>query len=458
MVILLNASVGLNLLFQLSIDTFMNLNLFAMKYKKLLHACLISTTFILTQLIISCSSAIVRGIPEDGTGAYVTGKYRNLFLENGHSQAEIDAKINSAFQQLFHGDTSQTLYFEAGSNDNGPLAYLCDVLHNDVRSEGMSYGMMICVQMDKKTEFDALWNWAMTNMYISSPDHPSEGYFAWSISREGVPNSETPAPDGEEYMVMSLYFADHRWGSGEGIYNYKAWADTILTTMRHHPVKEGKAGGRNTTVGPMVSENAGMILFVPDGGNDFTDPSYHLPAFYELWARWGPDSERDFWAAAADTSRKFFVRASHPVTGLSSDYANYDGTPHFVPWNPNSVNFAYDSWRTASNWAVDWSWWQKDTSELMLSKRIQSFFASQGVSTYGSVFKISGEVISPQHRSGLASANAVVSLAADHKTAAVFVEDFWNAPVPQVFGDRYYDGTLYMMNLLHCAGQYRIWK
>ena len=39
-----------------------------------------------------------------GSGAFATGRYRNLFVETGHSQQEATAKINGAFQQLFHGD------------------------------------------------------------------------------------------------------------------------------------------------------------------------------------------------------------------------------------------------------------------------------------------------------------------------------------------------------------------
>jgi hypothetical protein len=74
--------------------------------------------------------------PEDGSGAFATGKYRNLFLENGHAQMEISARNEAAFQQLFHGDSSKSIYFEAGRNENGLLAYVSDVLHNDVRSEG----------------------------------------------------------------------------------------------------------------------------------------------------------------------------------------------------------------------------------------------------------------------------------------------------------------------------------
>ncbi len=50
-------------------------------------------------------------------GAFATGKYRNLFLEAGHSQQEIRKKIDAAFQQLFHGDANtQTVYYEVGSN------------------------------------------------------------------------------------------------------------------------------------------------------------------------------------------------------------------------------------------------------------------------------------------------------------------------------------------------------
>lgn len=173
--------------------------------------------------------------PAQPHGAFATGHYRNVFAEIGHSQTEIDAKIDAAYQQLFHGDPqNQSVVFFVGQNANGPLAYLTDWNHHDVRTEGMSYGMMIAVQLNRKRDFDALWNWAMTYMYISNPKHPSYGYFAWSCKPDGTPNSETPAPDGEEYFVMALFFAAHRWGNGTGIYDYQAQAGRLLTTMRHH--------------------------------------------------------------------------------------------------------------------------------------------------------------------------------------------------------------------------------
>ena len=159
--------------------------------------------------------------PEDGSGAFATGHYRNLFAEAGYSQSEIRSKINAAFQQLFHGNpVDQAIYYAAGTNANGPLAYITDIKHNDVRTEGLSYGMIIAAEMNRRPEFDALWNWSKTYLYHASPAHPSFGFFSWQARTNGETMSEFVAPDGESYYVMALYFAANRWGSGHGIYHY----------------------------------------------------------------------------------------------------------------------------------------------------------------------------------------------------------------------------------------------
>jgi len=400
------------------------------------------------------------GIPADGIGAYATGEYRNLFAENNHSEEQIARRTREAYEKLFHGDTlTEAVMFRAGGNENGPLAYIRDVLHNDVRSEGMSYGMMIAVQMDRKVDFDALWNWAVTHMYVSDPAHPCEGYFLRQLRHDGTSISEIPAPDGEEYMVTALYFAHNRWGSSEGIYGYKAWADKILTAMRHRATKSGPTKSGLCTVHAMVNEEHKMIRFSPDfrEGNDFTDPSYHLPAFYELWARWGPEADREFWASAAEASRDFFVKASDTFTGLSSDYAHFDGKPLKASSNPNASNFGWDSWRTPSNWAVDYAWWGKDSRQKELSNRIQAFFFRQELDSYGSIYSPDGKLVNPDYRPGLAATLAVTSLAATHYIAPEFVEALWKTPLPLDPGQRYYDGLLYMMSWLHCSGNFRIW-
>lgn len=396
--------------------------------------------------------------PSKGAGAFATGKYRNLFAENGHSPQEVNAKIYAAFEQLFHGDpNTQAVYFPAGTNTNGQLAYIYDINSRDVRSEGMSYGMMIAVQLDKKAEFDAIWNWARTYMYHDDPKHPGYGYFSWSVKRDGKPNDEMPAPDGEEYFAMALYFAAGRWGNGTGIYNYKAEADQLLTHMRHRKLITGPTVIGPRTAGDLFEPEHKMVRFTPDVDNrEHTDPSYHLPAFYELWALWGPERDRSFWAKAATVSRDFFQRVTHPTTGLAPDYANFDATPWASPWNPRSADFQVDAWRTAMNWSMDWAWWARDIREQQLSDRLQKFFESQGMSDYKSHFKLDGTPTGGAHSTGLVAMNATASLAATHEHAKKFVEALWNTPIPS--GQyRYYDGMLYMLGMLHCGGQFRIW-
>jgi oligosaccharide reducing-end xylanase len=393
-----------------------------------------------------------------GAGEFASGKYRNLFAENGHSQRKVNKKVNATFKQLFHGDLkSEAVYFPAGKNTNGPLAFMNDMGSGDVRSEGMSYGMMIAVQMNKKAEFDALWNWSKTFMYHGSSNSPAYGYFSWSMKTNGMANDEMPAPDGEEYFATSLYFASGRWGNGSGIYNYHAEADRLLDDMKNRALITQTTPTSTNTAGAMFDPAYKMVRFTPVTNHwDHTDPSYHLPAFYELWALWGPEKDREFWSQAASASREFFQRAAHPVTGLTPDYANFDGTPWAAHWNPNSANFQYDAWRTAMNWSLDWAWWGKDERERQLSDRLQAFFESKGMTNYSDRFTLNGEALDTDHSEGLVAANAVASLAATHPRAKEFVEDFWKTPVPTGRW-RYYNGMLYMMGTLHCSGQFRIW-
>jgi oligosaccharide reducing-end xylanase len=402
----------------------------------------------------------------NGSGAFASGHYRNLFAENGHSQREIREKIDAAFEQLFHGDPSnQTVYYSAGNNSNGPLAYVTDIKHQDVRTEGLSYGMMIAAQMNRKAEFDALWNWSKTYLYHDSPKHPSYGFFSWEAKTNGAVLSEMVAPDGESYYVTALYFAANRWGGGRGIYNYKEQADELLANMRHRTMITGPIfmSRRNTnststvTAGALFDQEHKMALFSPVSERGrFTDPSYHLPAFYELWARWGPAADRHFWMEAAAASRDFFPRAANPATGLAPDYANFDGTPATNSWNPGASHFRFDAFRTAGNWSVDWSWWGKDGRERELSDRLQAFFESRGMETYGCQFTLDGEQLDDRHAQGLVAMNAVASLAATNPRSKKFVEALWNTPTPDGL-ERYYEGLLYLMALLHCSGEFRVW-
>ena len=148
--------------------------------------------------------------------------YRNVWNEIGKSEVEIEEKLRSIVDGFFF-EEGQKVYFPVGDD----MAYIEDTGNIDARTEGMSYGMMICVQLDRKEEFDRIWKWAKTYMYME--DGENEGYFAWSCKPDGTKNAYGPAPDGEEFFAMALFFASHRWGDGEGIFNYSAGARPLLS-------------------------------------------------------------------------------------------------------------------------------------------------------------------------------------------------------------------------------------
>ena len=383
----------------------------------------------------------VKPLPDAPTpasvGAVSTGKYRNLFKELGYSDAEIDKKVESAWQKFFYGTDEERIYYPVGDD----MAYIYTADTDDVRSEGMSYGMMICVQMDKQEEFNRLWKWAKTYMQHTSGEF--KGYFAWQMNTNGTKKDNTPAADGEEYFATSLLFASARWGNGEGIYNYNKEAQEILTTMLH---QADDGVGVN-----MFNREHKMPVFCPIGNAaTFSDPSYHLPAFYEVWAR-EAEQDKDFWSEAAEASRQHFKDATNEKTGLGPDYSEYSGT---AKNEGNHGDFRFDAWRIAANIACDYAWWAQDDWATTHANRIQSFFYDQGVDSYGNQWSLDGKNLSPDHSPGLVAMNATASLASSDKKSWSFLEDLWNIS-PTTGKYRYYDGCLYMMGLLHCSGKFR---
>ena len=405
--------------------------------------------WILTILVLFLGTKIVYSVapptlPEEG--AYHTDTYRNLLKEAGYSDTAINNKLNTLWTQFFYGNSStQALFYPVGSDE----AYILDTGNNDVRSEGMSYGMMICVQMDKQTEFNRLWKWAKTRMQHTSGEF--EGYFAWQMNTNGSVRDRTPASDGEEYFITALMFASNRWGDGEGIYNYKKEANDLLA----HCMRRGDSGGG---VVNLFNSTQKQVVFCPYGSSaSFTDPSYHLPAFYELWGKWDSNkSRRQFWKDCAGKSRNMFQLFAHSQTGLMPDYANFDGSPRN---DGNHAHFYYDAWRCIFNMAVDYAWFKADEREVALVNKIHNFFYSKGVTSYSSIYTLDGTVLygNTDHSPGLVACNAGGTLASNQAIAWDFITNFFNTAIP-IGQYRYYDGMLYFLNYLLLSGNYKIYK
>lgn len=388
-------------------------------------------------------------------GAAISGVYPNILKAAGYSQAAIGRKIAKTYHELFEGPNR--VYFTVGDT----MAYISDIKNHDARTEGLSYGMMIAVQLDKKDMFDRIWRWS--KKYLQHQDGPRTGYFAWSINPQTLKrNSEGSASDGELYYITSLLFASNRWGNNRGI-NYYAEARKILDAMWK---KDGTGNIYN-----LINTEHKQITFLPEGGGyNWTDPSYHLPAFYEVWALYAKDGHERFYKDCADTARAFLHRTCDPVTALNSDYAEFSGKPHPTQWMP--AGFRYDSWRVPMNITMDFVWFGSDRAwQQEYAAKLQRFLRSKGLDTYDDQFNLdgsrpefilqAGNVKKLRHSIGLVATTASTAQITGLNQGRDFITAVWNAklvPYEDGYYDPYYDGLLYLFSLMHLSGKYQMIK
>jgi len=369
---------------------------------------------------------------------------RNILKEYGYTDEAISQKIADAWHHIFENEATKFYH------ENGDMGCMEDTGNVDARSEGMSYGMMAAVQMNRKDIFDKLWLWSMTYMYQKSGQF--KGYFAWSCQLDGTKNSEGPAPDGEEYFAMALLFASHLWGDGEPPFDYSHQAKEIIRAMIHK-------GQAPDTGAPMFNNDNKLILFVP--GSPFSDPSYHLPHFYELIAKWCYPEDRAFMQAAAKASRAYLPTACHPITGLAPDYGNFDGTPTVVEWRPIAQAHYSDSYRVALNVGLDSLWntascssaWNTEEAE-----KLQRFYLSRPDAMTQTTVYIDGTPYPEEimHPLGLLATAAAISAARPvNEESEKLIKAFMDAEM-RTDKRRYYDNFLYLFSLLVLAGEYKV--
>jgi oligosaccharide reducing-end xylanase len=377
--------------------------------------------------------------------AEIKRSYRNVLKECGYSDDAIDRRVKEFWHELFVGP--DRIYENVGDD----MGYMTDTGNDDARTEGMSYGMMMAVQMDNKEVFDRLWRWSLKYMRHDSGKY--QDYFAWSCKLDGTRNAEGPAPDGEEYYAMALFFASHRWGDGPAPLDYSNQARQILRACVH----KGEASEGD----PMWDPATKLIKFVPE--TPFTDPSYHLPHFYDLFAQWADEADRPFWAEAAAASRMYLHKAVNPDTGLAPNMTNFNGSLMPVdesrgPWGVIHSCYFSDAYRVAINLALDHEWFGKDPCQAKILDTFQTFVSTEHKASEYVLFA-DGRIFDKEpimHPPGMKATWACASLASDGPYAKELVRRFWEAPLRKD-KRRYYDNCLSFFTLLALSGRYCIW-
>ncbi|MEI9938607.1 MAG: glycosyl hydrolase family 8 [Pseudomonadota bacterium] len=336
-----------------------------------------------------------------GMGCTPPAAYANLFVSvSGHTQAESDAKVAAAWTALFTASGKGSIFY------NGPGAdesYVEDTYNNDVRTEGMSYGMMVAVQLNHQTEFDRLWQFVTKHMAQGT------GQIAWHVSTSGGKLATGGAPDGDEYFAAALVFAHKRWGDTSGKFDYGKEAQWVLDLIRTQD----------------FDKKSSIVQFYAGSGN--TDGSYVLPAFYQTWACFDT-ANADFWNGAVTAGRNFF-HAAIDSNGVIGDQSSFTGA--------TTKGAGADTIRCVANIMMDHNFfnadpWQTDT------------YATKYGAYEGS------------HAGGVAqqSCNSLLGFGLPASSGKAFVDKLWSTTPPN---HDYWNGVLYMLAMVHLSGNFQLW-
>jgi oligosaccharide reducing-end xylanase len=365
------------------------------------------------------------------------GFYPNAFRDVlGKSDADIAAKMAATFNQLFHGDpSSQAIYFTTGTDQ----AYILDVFHDDVRTEGIGLGMMIAVELGKRDEFDRLWRYAKASQYTNGA---SQGYFP-SLCDEGSTVVACDDPFGLQQIATALLLARGRWKNAPGTINYGQEARKLLDIIRYkQDYNCGIVDGVTGTFDP----NSKLVYDTPsiDSANT-SRPSIAMPAYYELWQQATGDA---FWSAAATASRNYWKASANVTTGLLPSRATFAGTPV-----PGSDTFVPDNYRTLISIVLDHIWTGSQPWAADEGNRLLQFFDGQGIDTYAGEYSLDGStVIDSTHQNALVAASGALALVATLDQRPEFIQAMWNLD-PSTGRPRYYSGVMIMLAQLILSGQ-----
>lgn len=395
------------------------------------------------------------------TAADSSGSYPNLY---GSAASTL---VNDAWTKFTTGSTA--LYFEMSGDTT--KAIIKDVNGGGtpyVYSEGQSYGMMICVQLNKQTEFDKLWKFAWNNMRQTSSTHYN--YMAWKMNVDGTVADVNPAPDGDIWMAAALYMADARWGSSltaSDYKNYRSRADDLTYAMLHQNV-DGQGCNMFTN-----TANGELVVFVPvAGANQFTDPSYNLPHFFELFAE---QSANDGYKSGSTRWHDISVSArtllhNSVVQGsmyLPADFTLFNGTPTNFNGDLGGyshADFAYDAWRVIANIAIDQSWWNANANAVGDVERILSKLGQGHYGETAHVYWRSGSAKTNMYTSaglvGMNTVGTILSLTNQYNSDLRdrFTNQSINAGAWDSGNYRYYHNILHYLAILQTTGNFQYYR
>ncbi|KAF0134711.1 MAG: endo-1 4-D-glucanase [Candidatus Saganbacteria bacterium] len=291
------------------------------------------------------------------TGSYYTGIYPSMagYAVQSYTQPQAEQickdKGYNEFIKLI--------------NSNGAVV---DPDKGKPTSESQSYGMMLALQNNDRTNFDKIWNWTKANMGSKS----FNGLFAWTCNPAncGGERDDNIAPDGDIMMAAALYMAFKRWKD----VNYKNAAVTILNALLRFAV-----------------DSNDNLMYSPKNQNWF-NLSYNMPAFYEMFFELTKDPR---WINLIDNFYKLLDKARHQTTYLAPNASDINGKDLGVQ-SPESARYihGYDAMRIPFFAAMHAIWFNDPRARTYID-RVASILNAKAFGPVGKGFSLDGTLLDP---------------------------------------------------------------
>ncbi len=208
---------------------------------------------------------------------------------------------------------------------------------NDTVSEGIAYGMIVCVYMSSATNntkqyFDGLWRYYKNNS--------TGGLMDW---QKPYCDSAGAATDADQDAAKALMVADKQWGSG-GAINYAQEASDLIGLVLGQEITNGTENTLGSTINDVKPGNQWH------GGNI----SYFAPYIYRMFGDYVGNSR---WYSVATKTYQTIVNYYHNGGGKSSTYNSALGI--HTGLMPNWCTYDGQPWEPTGGWAMraDTWWW-----------------------------------------------------------------------------------------------------